>query len=141
MRISWSFIACGGKGGGVAIAVGESILVTGEAFADSGTLGVSVGAVVGEEVGSGVGEVVGSGVGEEEGSRGCGASAASTVPMMGLSKSSASERGVTIKTQRIRRATIAFLIVDSGFLAMLARVMMMQGIALFGRVLPEQTGP
>jgi hypothetical protein len=60
--------------------------------------------------------------------------------MMGLSKSSASERGVTIKTQRIRRATIAFLIVDSGFLAMLARVMMMQRIALFGRVLPEQTG-
>jgi hypothetical protein len=132
MRISWSFIACGGKGGGVAIAVGESIPATGEAFADAGTVGASVGAVVGDAVGSGEGDSVGAGVWVSTGS--------STVPMMGLSKSSASERGVTIKTQRIRRATIAFLIVDSGFLAMLARVMMMQRIALFGRVLPEQTG-
>ncbi len=140
MRISWSFIACGGKGGGVTIAVGESILATGEAFADAGTLGIGVGAVVGDEVGSGEGDSVGSGEGDSVGAGVWVSTGSSTVPMMGLSKSSASERGVTIKTQRIRRATIAFLIVDSGFLAMLARVMMMQRIALFGRVLPEQTG-
>ena len=62
MRISWSFIACGGKGGGVAIAVGESILATGETSGEADSVGVIVGAVVGEEVGSGEGDSVGAGV-------------------------------------------------------------------------------
>jgi hypothetical protein len=99
-----------------------------------------VGSGIGEVLGSGVGEEVGSGEGDSVGAGEGDSVGSSTVPMMGLSKSSASERGVTIKTQRIRRATIAFLIVDSGFLAMLVRVMMMQRIALFGRVLTEQSG-
>jgi hypothetical protein len=124
----------------VTIAVGESTLATDETSGEADSAGVLVGLGVGEEEGSGVGEVAGSGVGEEVGSGGCGADGASTVPTIGLSRSSASERGVTIKTQRITRPTIAFLIVDSGFLAMSARVMMMWKMNFFGRVLTEQSG-
>ena len=122
------------------IAVGESTLATDETSGEADSAGVLVGLGVGEEEGSGVGEVAGSGVGEEVGSGGCGADGASTVPTIWLSRSSASERGVTIKTQRITRPTIAFLIVDSGFLAMSARVMMMWKMNFFGRVLTEQSG-
>ena len=122
------------------IAVGESTLATDETSAEANSVGVLVGLGVGDAVGSGIGEVLGSGVGEEVGSGGCGADGASTVPTIGLSKSSANERGVTIKTQRITRPTIAFLIVDSGFLAMSARVMMMWKMNVFGRVLTEQSG-
>lgn len=122
------------------IAVGESTLATVKTSGEADSVGVLVGLGVGDEVGSGVGEVVGSGVGEEVGSGGSGADGASTVPTIGLSKSSANERGVTIKTQRITRPTIAFLIVVCGFLAMLARVMMMWKMNVFGRVLTEQSG-
>jgi hypothetical protein len=59
---------------------------------------------------------------------------------MGLSKSSANERGVTINAQRTVSAMIAFFIVDSGVLAMLARVMMKREMIIFARVLPEQIG-
>jgi hypothetical protein len=76
------------------------------------------------------------GAGESDGV----AAGASTVPMMGLRRSSASERGVTIKRQRTARAIIAFLIVDSGVLATLARVMKVAVFNIFGRVLPEQFG-
>ena len=122
------------------IAVGESTLATDETSGEADSVGVIVGLGVGDEVGSGVGEVVDSGVGEEVGSGGSGADGASIVPTIGLNKSSANERGVTIKTQRITRPTIAFLIVDSGFLAMLVRVMMMWKMNVFGRVLTEQSG-
>jgi hypothetical protein len=75
------------------------------------------------------------GTGESDGV----AAGASTVPIIGLSKSSANERGVTIKTQRTTRAKIAFLIDDSGVLATLARVMKVAIFIIFGRVLPEQS--
>jgi hypothetical protein len=58
--------------------------------------------------------------------------------MMGLSRSSAKERGVTIHIKRITSAKIAFFIADSGVLAMLARVMKMKEMIFSGRVLPEQ---
>ena len=67
MRISWSFIACGGKGGGVTIAVGESTMASDETSGEADSVGVSVGAVVGEEVGSGEGDSVGSGEGDSVG--------------------------------------------------------------------------
>lgn len=121
-------------------AVGDSTLATDETSGEGDSVGVIVGLGVGDEVGSGIGEVVGSGMGEEVGSGGCGASGASTVPTIGLSKSSANARGVTIKTQRITRPTIAFLIVDSRFLTMSARVMMMWKMNVFDRVLTEQSG-
>jgi len=93
-----------------------------------------------DQVGPGLGESVGIGesvgAGESDGV----AAGASTVPMMGLRRSSASERGVTIKRQRTARAMIAFFTVDSGVLAMLARVMKVAVFNIFGRVLPEQFG-
>jgi hypothetical protein len=95
------------------------------------------GSVVGEVVGSGVGDSVGAG--ESVGSGEAVSMGASTVPRMGLSRSSANERGVTINTQRTVSAMIAFFIVDSGVLAISARVMMKLEMVIFGRVLTEQT--
>ena len=131
-------IACGGTGVGVAEAVGESVKARAGASGDADPLGAGVGdaSVVGDEVGSGVGDSVGAG---ESAGAGDGVSTgASTVPRIGLSKSSASERGVTINTQRTVSAMMAFFIVDSGVLAMLARVMSMRKMIIFGRVLTEQ---
>ena len=100
-------------------------------------LGAGVGdaSIVGDEEGSGVGDSVGAGelVGAADGV----ATGVSTVPRIGLSKSSANERGVTINTQRTTSAMMAFFIVDSGVLAMLARVMKMREMVIFDRVLPE----
>jgi hypothetical protein len=91
---------------------------------------------VGEVVGSGVGDSVG--VGETVGSGETVSTGASTVPKIGAKRSSANERGATINRQRTTRAMMAFFIVDSGALDMLARVMMMAQTIIFGRVLPEQ---
>lgn len=97
--------------------------------------GVGDASIMGDEEGSGVGDSVGAGelVGAADGV----ATGASTVPRIGLSKSSANERGVTINTQRTVRAMMAFFIVDFGVLAMLARVMSMRKMVIFDRVLPE----
>jgi hypothetical protein len=62
----------------------------------------------------------------------------STVPIIGLRRSSANDRGVTIKRHRTARAIIAFFTVDSGVLATLARVMKVAVSNIFDRVLPEQ---
>lgn len=138
MRIDWFVIAYGGIGVGDAIAVGESDEATTGASGETDPLGAGMGdgSVVGEMVGSGVGDSVGAG--ETAGSAEAVPTGASTVPRIGLSKSSANERGVTINTQRRTRANMAFFIVDSGALAMLARVMKMAQTVIFGRVLPEQ---
>jgi hypothetical protein len=63
---------------------------------------------------------------------------ASTVPKIGLSKSSANERGDTIKTQRMTRANITLFIDDSGDLATTPRVMKVAIFNILGRVLTEQ---
>ena len=131
-------IACGSTGVGDAEAVDESIEVSTGASGEADALGAGDGIASdgGDEVGSGVGDSVGAG---ESAGAGDGVSTgASTVPRIGLSKSSASERGVTINTQRTVSAMMAFFIVDSGVLAMLARVMSMRKMIIFGRVLTEQ---
>jgi hypothetical protein len=131
-------IACGGIGVGDAIAVGESVEATTGASGEADPLGAGMGdgVVVGEVVGSGVGDSVGAG--ESVGSGEAVSMGASTVPKIGAKRSSANERGVTINTQSRTRAKMAFFIVDSGALAMLARVMKMAQTIIFGRVLPEQ---
>lgn len=90
------------------------------------------------EVGSGVGEI--ATVGEALGSGAADGvdTGVSTVPIMGLSKSSANERGETIKTQRTTRANIALFIDVSGDLATTPRVMKVAIFNFFGRVLTEQ---
>jgi hypothetical protein len=118
--------------------VGESVEATTGASGEADPLGAGMGdgSVVGETVGSGVGDsvVAGETVGSGEAvSRG-----ASTDPRIGLSKSSANERGVTIKTHRTTRAIMAFFIVDSGALAMSARVMKVDQTVFLDRVIPEQ---
>ena len=117
--------------------MGESDVVTMGASGEADPLGTGVGeaSLVGDVVGSGVGDSVGSG--ESVGAGGGFSTGASTVPSMGLSKSSANERGVMTNTQRTVSAMIAFFIVDSGVLAMLARVMSMRKMVIFDRVLPE----
>lgn len=118
--------------------MGESVEATTGASGEADPLGAGMGdgSVVGEMVGSGVGDSVGAG--ETVGSGEAVSTGASTVPRIGLSRSSANERGVTMKTQSRTRAKMAFFIVDSGALAMLARVMKMAQTVIFGRVLPEQ---
>jgi hypothetical protein len=115
-------------------------VVTTGASGEADPLGAGIGdaSVVGDEAGTGVGDSVG--VGESVGAGDAVSTGASTVPRIGLSKSSANERGVTINTQRTTRAKIAFFIVDSGVLAILARVMSMRKMIIFARVLPEQIG-
>ena len=95
-------------------------------FATTVAVGSGVGEIetVGEALGSGASDGVVTGV--------------STVPIMGLSKSSAKERGETIKTQRTTRANIARFIDDSGDLATTPRVMKVAIFNIFGRVLTEQ---
>jgi len=119
-------------GVGEALAVGESDVKTIKAEDEGALLGIGDGSAVGETVGEGdsvgVGSAVGTGVATE----------ASTVPIIGLRRSSASERGVIIKTQRTSRAIKAFLIDASGVLATLERVMNAAIFIIFGRVLPEQ---
>jgi hypothetical protein len=125
-------IACGGIGVGEALAVGESDVKTIGAEDEVELLGIGDGSGVGETVGLGnsvgVGSAVGSGV----------ATGASTVPKIGAKRSSASERGATINRQRTTSAMMAFFIVDSGVLAMSARVMKLAQTIIFSRVLPEQ---
>jgi len=120
--------------------VGESVVATTGASGEADPLGAGVGddSIVGDAVGSGAGDSVGAG--ESVGAGDAVSAGASTVPRIGLSKSSANERGVTINTQRTVSAMIAFFIVDSGVLAMLARVMSMRKMVIFARVLPEQIG-
>ena len=117
--------------------MGESDVVTKGASGEADPLGVGVGeaSLVGDVVGSGVGDSVGTG--DSVGAGDAVSAGASTVPRIGLSKSSANERGVTINTQRTVSAMMAFFIVDSGVLAMLARVMSMRKMVIFDRVLPE----
>jgi hypothetical protein len=123
-------------GVGEALAVGESDVKTIKAEDEGALLGMGDGSAVGDTVGEtvgvgdsvGVGSAVGPGVAKE----------ASTVPIIGLRRSSASERGVIIKTQRTSRAIKAFLIEVSGVLATLERVMNAAIFIIFGRVLPEQ---
>jgi len=114
------------------------VIVTTGASGEADPLGAEMGdgSVVGEMVGSGVGDSVGAG--ETVGSGEAVSMGASTVPRMGAKRSSANERGATINRQRTTRAMMAFFIVDSGALAMLARVMKMTQTIIFGRVLPEQ---
>jgi hypothetical protein len=130
-------IACGGTGVGDAEAVGESVEASTGASGEADELGAGDGVASngGDEVGSGIGDSVGAG--ESVGAGDGVSTGASTVPRIGLSKSSANERGVTINTQRTVSAMIAFFIVDSGVLAMLARVMMKLEMVIFNRVLPE----
>jgi hypothetical protein len=118
------------------VAVGESETAIAGAAADECGLAVGDGCGVAVVVGSGVGESVGHGVFDGAGDGG--SVGESTVPIMGLSRSSANERGVTIKRQRRTRAMIAFFIVDSGVLATMARVMKLALTIIFSRVLPEQ---
>lgn len=101
-------------------------------------MGAGSGAAVVLGDGSGVGDSVGAG--ESVGAADAVSTGASTVPRIGLSKSSANERGVTINMQRTTSAKMAFFIVDSGVLAMVARVMMKQKMNIFGRVLTVQIG-
>ena len=101
-------------------------------------IGVDEGAFESEGVGVAVGDSVGSG--DAMGASGVLSTWASTVPRIGLRISSASERGVIAKTQRRTRAMITRLIVVSGVLAMSARVIILQKMIIFGRVLPEQIG-
>lgn len=119
-------------GVGEALAVGVSDVKTVISEDEGALLGIGDGSVDGETVGmgdsEGVGLAVGPGVEPE----------ASTVPIIGLRRSSASERGVIIKTQRTSRAIRAFLIDASGVLATLERVMNVAIFIIFGRVLPEQ---
>jgi hypothetical protein len=122
------------------MAVGESVEASTRAsgVADPLGAGIGVAAVVGETVGSGDCDSVGAGNSVGAGASVGASTGASTVPKIGAKRSSASERGATINRQRTTRANIAFLIVDSGALAMLARVMKKAHIIIFGRVLPEQ---
>jgi hypothetical protein len=99
---------------------------------------VGDGSVVGEGVGLAFGDSVGSGV--AVGAVGAVSTGASTVPRIGLRISSANERGVIANTQRTTRPIITRLIVVSGVLAMLARVIILRKMIIFGRVLPEQIG-
>lgn len=119
-------------GVGEALAVGESDVKTVISEDEGALLGIGDGSADGETVGvgdsEGVGLAVGPGVETD----------ASTVPIIGLRRSSASERGVIIKTQRTSRAKRAFLIDASGVLATLERVMNVAIFIIFGRVLPEQ---
>lgn len=117
--------------------MGESIVVTMGASreADPEGVGVAEASLVGDAVGSGVGDSLGDG--NSVGAGDLVSAGTSTVPRIGLRKSSANERGVTINTQSTTRAIIAFFIVDSGVLAMLASVMSMRKIVVFGRVLTE----
>jgi hypothetical protein len=117
--------------------VGESVVATTGASGEADPLGAGVGdaSIDGDALGSGVGDSVGAG--ESVGAGDAVSAGASTVPRIGLSKSSANERGVTINTQRTVRAMMAFFIVDSGVLAMMARVMSMRKMIIFDRVLPE----
>jgi hypothetical protein len=110
---------------GNAEAVGESEIESADAsgVGELLTVGAGIGAPDALAEGSGVGDSVGAG--ESVGDADAVSTGASTVPRIGLSKSSANERGVTMRTQRTARAKIAFFIVDSGVLAMLARVMIM----------------
>jgi hypothetical protein len=101
-------------------------------------IGVDEGAFESEGVGVAVGDSVGSG--DAMGASDVLSTWASTVPRIGLRISSASERGVIAKTQRRTRAMITRLIVVSGVLAMSARVIILQKMIIFGRVLPEQIG-
>jgi hypothetical protein len=120
--------------------VGESVEASTGASGEGDPVGVGdgVASVVGAAVGAGAGESVGAGDSVGAGASVGASTGASTVPRMGAKRSSASERGATINKQRTTRANIAFLIVDSGALAMLARVMKKARIIIFGRVLPEQ---
>ncbi len=118
------------------MAVGESETVIAGPAADECGVAVGDGSDIGVVVGSGVGESVGNG--ESDGAGDGGSVGESTVPIMGLSSSSANERGVTIKRQRTTRAMIAFFMDDSGVLATLARVMKLAYTVIFSRVLPEQ---
>jgi hypothetical protein len=130
--IACEVVALGG-GGGDADAVAES---------DARTIGaLEAGALlcVGDGVGSGVADAVGelvavgSGVGV---ALGCD-ELPSTVPMIGLSKSSASERGAT-KTRAIKeRPNIALIARALGAARMLERVIKIRLIDFFHRVIPE----
>jgi hypothetical protein len=119
-------------GVGKALAVGESDVKTIKAEDEGALLGMGDGSADGETVGVGDSEGVGSAIGPGV------ATEASTVPIIGLRRSSASERGVIIKTQRTSRAIKAFLIDASGVLATLERVMNAAIFIIFSRVLPEQ---
>ena len=124
-------------GVGDAETVGESdvAIVGASGVAELLEVGAGNGAAVVLVDGSGVGDSVGAG--ESVGAGDAVSTGASTVPRIGLSKSSANERGGTINMQRTTSANMAFFIVDSGVLAMLARVMSMRKMIIFDRVLPE----
>jgi hypothetical protein len=97
----------------------------------------------GEAVGSGEGDVKGVADGEDKlaGTGGwlAASGGASTLPISGLNRSTASDRGVTTKRERRTRPRIAFLIVDLGRALMLERVMKFQLNDFFHRVLPVQS--
>jgi hypothetical protein len=110
------------------------------ATTEAGLLGIGVdeGAFESEGVGVVVGDSVESG--DLVSASGAISTWALTVPRIGLRISSASERGVIAKTQRTTRPMIMRLIVVIGVLAISARVIILQKMIIFGRVLPEQIG-
>ena len=123
-------VALGG-GGGDADAVAES---------DARTIGaLEAGALLCVCDGVGVADAVGLLVAVESGvgvALGCD-ELPSTVPMIGLSKSSASERGAT-KTREINeRPNKAFITRDLGAARMLERVIKISAFHFFNRVIPE----
>jgi hypothetical protein len=130
--IAWEVVALGGDGGD-ADAVADSDART------IGALEAGVLLCVDDGVGSGVADAFGElvAVGPDVGvSLGC-VELPSTVPMIGLSKSSASERGAT-KTRAIKeRPNIALIARGLGTARMLERVMKISAIDFFHRVIPE----
>ena len=130
--IACEVVAFGG-GGGDAEAVAESEARTIGALAEGVLLGIgeSVGSTVGDELGEG--EAVGSEVGDvlADGDE------PSTVPIIGLSKSSARERGATNTRAIKERPNTAFIALGTEWPRMLERVMKMGLNHFFHRVIPE----
>lgn len=121
------------------MAVGESEVERGGATGDGELVATEseTGSVAEVIEGSGVGDTAGSVTGVSECPWFMESVGTSTVPIMGLIRSSAKDLGVTIKMQRITRAMMAFFIVDSGVLHILTRVINMTEMVFSGRVLPE----
>ena len=132
MCIACEVVAFGG-GGADAEAVAESEVRTISALAEGELLGLgeNVGSTVGDELGEG--EAVGSevGVGLAEGD------VPSTVPRIGLNRSSAKDFGATITKAINERPNIAFFALVAEWPRMLERVMKIGFFHFFGRVIPE----
>lgn len=130
-RIDCEVVAFGGGGGTGAVA--ESAVVV------TNALGGCEIFTAGDAVGSGAAGAEGEAVLEGSGDGLAESGAASTVPISGLNRSTASDRGVIAKRERRTRPRIAFLIVDFGRALMLERVMKLRLNDFFHRVLPVQS--